>query len=180
MSQDALDLLLSGVKDQGQRKQITSAYYAFANGDAETFAVQFAVLLRAHAASLKLLPARLEKALSAETHKLGDLVIAHQNSVQRMASLLHQDAKKGGGGEGGADFKRLQTAIEDQFAANAEALKSEREKIVSALIANGRLFEKLSGQRILLTVILSYIGGVLTMPILREILFLIWPTLRID
>jgi hypothetical protein len=61
MSQDALELLLNGVKDPGQRKQITSAYYAFANGDPETFAVQFAVLLRAHAASLKLLPARLEK-----------------------------------------------------------------------------------------------------------------------
>jgi hypothetical protein len=42
MSQDALDLLLSGVKDRGQRKQITSAYSAFANGDPETFAVRFA------------------------------------------------------------------------------------------------------------------------------------------
>jgi hypothetical protein len=61
MSQDALELLLSGVKDQAQRKQITSAYYAFANGDPETFAVQFAVLLRAHAISLKLLPARQRK-----------------------------------------------------------------------------------------------------------------------
>jgi hypothetical protein len=38
MSQEALDLLLSGVKDQGQRKQITSAYYAFAAGDPETAA----------------------------------------------------------------------------------------------------------------------------------------------
>ena len=77
MSQDALDLLLSGVRDQGQRKQITSAYYAFANGDPETFAVQFAVLLRAHAVSLKLLPARLEKSLSAETGKLGEIGRAH-------------------------------------------------------------------------------------------------------
>jgi hypothetical protein len=69
VSQDALDLILSGVKDQGQRKQITSAYYAFASGDPQTFAVQFAVLLRAHALSLKLLASRLEKALAAETHK---------------------------------------------------------------------------------------------------------------
>lgn len=100
MSHDALELLLSGVKDQAQRKQITSAYYAFANGDPDTFAVQFAVLLRAHAISIKLLPVRLEKALSAETRKLGDLVIAHQNSVQRMASLLDQESRKNGLGRG--------------------------------------------------------------------------------
>src|SRR5580692_1611384 len=99
MSQDALDLLLSGVKDQGQRKQITSAYYAFANGDPETFAVQFAVLLRAHATSLKLLPSRLEKALAAETHKMSALVIAHQNAIGRMASLIDQARGNDGVGE---------------------------------------------------------------------------------
>jgi hypothetical protein len=81
MSQDALELLLSGVKDQAQRKQITSAYYSFASGDPETFAVQFAVLLRAHATSLKLLPVRLEKALSSETRRMSGLVIAHQNGL---------------------------------------------------------------------------------------------------
>jgi hypothetical protein len=52
------------------------------------------VLLRAHAASLKLLPTRLEKALAAETGKLGDLVIAHQNAIGRMASLMDQSGRK--------------------------------------------------------------------------------------
>jgi hypothetical protein len=170
MSQDALDLLLSGVKDQGQRKQITSAYYAFANGDPETFAVQFAVLLRAHAISLKLLPGRLEKVLSAETRKMSGLVLAHQSSEQRIASLIHEQAEKGGGGEERADFKTLRTAIEDQLAEHVEAMKSEREKIFSTLTANGRLLERLSIQRILLVVILGYLGGLLTMPVLREIL----------
>ncbi|HTD16238.1 MAG TPA: hypothetical protein VK673_13735 [Chthoniobacterales bacterium] len=112
MSQDALELLLSGVKDQAQRKQITSAYYAFANGDPETFAVQFAVLLRAHATSLKLLPARLEKTLSAETRKLSDLVIAHQNSVQRMASLLDQKARRDGMGEGADRWTNIQQMVQ--------------------------------------------------------------------
>jgi hypothetical protein len=111
MSQEALDLLLSGVKDAGQRKQITSAYYASAHGDPETFAVQFAVLLRAHAASLKLLPARLEKALSAETRKLGDLVIAHQNSVQRMAALLDEEARTGWVGRGRIAVPRSNTRL---------------------------------------------------------------------
>ena len=86
----------------------------------ETFAVQFAVLLRAHATSLKLLAARLEKALSAETRKLGDLVIAHQNSIQRMAALLDQETGKNGEGERTVDFfseikKEIQAGLIVEF-----------------------------------------------------------------
>ena len=113
MSQDALDLLLSGVKDPGQRKQITSAYYAFANGDPQTFAVQFAVLLRAHAMSLKVLPARLEKAHAAETNRLSAVVLAHQSSVQKLVSLINQEAEKRGGGEGRLNCEKIQTPIEE-------------------------------------------------------------------
>jgi hypothetical protein len=178
MSQDALDLLLSGVKDQAQRKQITSAYYAFANGDPETFAVQFAVLLRAHAISLKLFPARLEKALSAETRKLGDLVIAHQNSVQRMASLLDQETRKNRVGEGKDACPKIQQAIENQLTAHAEVLRGEREKIASAVAAHGRLLQRPAAHRILLTVILSFIGGVLTTLVLQEILSFVEPMLH--
>ncbi|MFY9984534.1 MAG: hypothetical protein WAK31_07230 [Chthoniobacterales bacterium] len=167
MSQDALDLLLSGVKDPGQRKQITSAYYAFANGDAETFAVQFAVLLRAHAMSLKLLPARLEKALAAATHKMGDLVIAHQKSVERIAPHVNQEAQKSGGGEGGVDYEAIQARIEQQLAEHAKAVKSEREKIVAAVAANGRLVAELNTHRILLGLILSYIVGLVTVPVFQ-------------
>ena len=170
MSQDALELLLNGVKDQAQRKQITSAYYAFANGDPQTFAVQFAVLLRAHAISLKLLPARLEKVLAVETHKISSLVLAHQSSVERMVSLINQGADKDGGGEGRADLKGLQTAIEERLAAHAKVLRSEREKIASAVAANGRLLQRVAAHRILLSVILSYIAGLLTVLIFQEFL----------
>ena len=174
MSQDALELLLSGVKDQGQRKQITTAYYAFANGDPETFAVQFAVLLHAHATSLKLLPARLEKALSAETRKLGDLVIAHQNSVQRMASLLDQEFRKNGVGEG-ADayayaYAKIQQAIETQLAAQAEVLRTERERIGSTVATNGRLLQKLAAQRMILGLIVSFIAGALSLLFFQQVL----------
>ena len=155
MSQDALDLLLSGVKDQAQRKQITSAYYAFANGDPETFAV----LLRAHAASLKILPARLENALSAETRKLGDLVIAHQNSMQRMASLLDQEARKNGVGEGTDSFAQIQKEIQEGLIAHTAILRSERQKIASALAAHERVLHKLAALRIIIGLILSYMTG---------------------
>jgi hypothetical protein len=173
MSQDALDLLLSGVKDQAQRKQITSAYYAFSNGDPETFAVQFAVLLRAHATSLKLLPARLEKVLSMEARKLGELVIAHQHSVQRMAALLDEEARGDGVGEGLDRCTTVQRAIEKQLAAHSETLAKAGEKISSSIAANSRLVQKLAGQRNLLIVILSYIGGVFTTLVFEELLALV-------
>jgi hypothetical protein len=178
MSQDALDLLLSGVKDQGQRKQITSAYYAFANGDPQTFAVQFAVLLRAHAASLKLLPSRLEKGLSAETRKLGDLVIAHQNAIGRMAARLDQQGRKDGVGEGLDTYAAIQQALEERLAAHANLLRSEGEKIVSAVDANTLLARRLAAHRILLTVVLSYLGGILTILIFQEILSFVEPMLH--
>lgn len=175
MSQDALELLLNGVKDQAQRKQITSAYYAFANGDPETFAVQFAVLLRAHAISLKLLPARLEKTLSAETRKLGDLVIAHQNSIQKMVSLLDQETGKNGVGEGNDPYPRIQQAIEQQVSAHTAVLRSEREKITAVVAANRRLMQRLTAARILLTLIFSYVGGLLTVPVSHLLISFIGP-----
>ena len=178
MSQDALDLLLSGVKDQSQRKQITSAYYAFANGDPETFAVRFAVLLRAHAVSLKLLPARLEKALSAETRKLGELVIAHQHSVQRMAALLDEEARIHGVGEVPAASAKIQQAIEGQLGAHAKVLRSEREKISSAIAAHGTLLQRLAGRRIVLALVLGYVAGLLTILIFQELISVIGPTLH--
>ena len=177
MSQDALDLLLSGVKDQEQRKQITSAYYAFANGDPETFAVQFAVLLRAHAVSLKLLPARLEKALTAETRKLGDLVIAHQNAAERIVSRLSREAEKSGGGERSVDYEAIQARIEEQLAEHAKAVKSERERIVSAVAANERL-KKPIANRFLLGLILSYLVGLVTIPVFQWFTSLIGPMVR--
>jgi hypothetical protein len=153
------------VKDQGQRKQITSAYYAFANGDPETFAVQFAVLLRAHATSLKLLPSRLEKALAAETHKMSALVIAHQNAIGRMASLIDQARGNDGVGEGTDTYAAIQQALEERLAAHANLLRSEREKIVFAVDANGR-----AADRIVLALILSYMAGILSVLALQHLL----------
>jgi hypothetical protein len=169
MSQDALELLLSGVKDQAQRKQITSAYYAFANGDPETFAVQFAVLLRAHALSLKTLPVRLEKALATETHRLTDIVAAHQASVERMVSFINQTSANNGVGEGNVVLE-LKQEMEQQLAAHGELLRSETEKVVSTVAANSRLFQKLAAHRILLAIVLSYLAGGLSLLLVQRLM----------
>ncbi|MBV8815556.1 MAG: hypothetical protein JO271_13775, partial [Verrucomicrobia bacterium] len=80
--------------------------------------------------------------------------------------------------EGRPDLKGLPTAIEERLAANAEILRSEREKVVSAVAANGRLLQRLAAHRTLLTVILSYIGGLLTIPILQELISWVGPMLH--
>jgi hypothetical protein len=68
----------------------------------------------------------------------------------------------------------VQAAITEQLTAHAEVLKSEREKIVLAVAANGRL-EKLTAHRILLGLILSYIAGLVTIPVVQYIISFLGP-----
>jgi hypothetical protein len=95
-----------------------------------------------------------------------------------MASLIDQAGRKAGVGEGTEVYSKTQQAVEQQLAAHAEILRSEREKITSAVTANGRLMQKLAAHRILLTVILSYSGGVLTTLLFQELLSFVEPILR--
>ncbi len=167
MSQDALDLLLSGVKDQAQRKQITSAYYAFANGDPETFAVQFAVLLRAHALSLKVLPERLQKALATETDKFTDLILAHQASMNKVASWVSQADSDNGVGE---RFGQIERRIEEGFAFYNEALRAERATMITAIAASDRILKQVAAHRIVLGLFLSYTAGALSVLAVQHLL----------
>ena len=48
-----LEFILSGCSTDDERKAIVQAFHTFAQGDPGSFSVQFAVLLRAHAAALK-------------------------------------------------------------------------------------------------------------------------------
>ena len=116
---------------------------------------------------------RLEKTLSAETHKLGDLVIAHQRSIDKMVSLINEEAEKSGGGEGRVDHEAIRARIEEQVVEHAEAVKSEREKIVAAVAANGRLVAERNNHRILLGLILSYLVGLVTIPFFQWLTSLI-------
>ena len=155
------------MKDQAQRKQITSAYYAFSNGDPETFAVQFAVLLRAHATSLKVLPQRLQKALSIETHKVSDLVSAHQSLMNKVASLVSQSEDHNGVGE---KFEQIEKRIEEHFALYREVLRSELATIISAKTATRRGLKQVAAHRIALGLVLSYTAGALSVLALQRLL----------
>jgi hypothetical protein len=156
MSDDALELLLSGVKDQRHRKEITAAYYAFAAGDPDTFPVRFAVLLRAHASSLKALPVQLQKIISTETHRMSDLVLAQQASVRATRDSQSAD----GTGESLDGLKKLHLRFERELAAHREFLKKESEKIGLAVAASERIVQKLVAHRIALGLGLSYVAGI--------------------
>jgi hypothetical protein len=43
-----LEVLLTGINDNGQRMAVVQAYYSLAEGDPNTWPVQFAVLIKAH------------------------------------------------------------------------------------------------------------------------------------
>jgi hypothetical protein len=43
-----LELLLTGISDNGQRMAVVQAYYCLAEGDPNTWPVQFALLIKAH------------------------------------------------------------------------------------------------------------------------------------
>jgi hypothetical protein len=43
-----LELLLTGISDNGQRMAVVQAYYSISEGDPNTWPVQFAVLIKAH------------------------------------------------------------------------------------------------------------------------------------
>jgi hypothetical protein len=47
-------------------------------------------------------------------------------------------------------YEKIRTEIEEQLAAHAEILSKEREKVVSAVAANGRLLQELAAKRIIL------------------------------
>lgn len=69
----------------------------------------------------------------------------------------------------------VQDVIERQLAAHAEVVKTESEKLTSAIAANGRLLQRVTALRILLSVILSDIAGLLTVLIFEEMVSSIGP-----
>jgi hypothetical protein len=73
-------------------------------------------------------------------------------------------------GRGADQCTTVQDVIESQLAAHAEVLRAETETVTSAVAANGRLLQRVTAHRVLLSVILSYIAGLLTVLIIQEFL----------
>ena len=88
----ALELLLEGLTDEAKLREVNRAFYRFARGDPDGFAVQFAVLLQAHCLALKAGPQRIHQALAAETQRLGALLMAYQTALEDAAAAVTRQA----------------------------------------------------------------------------------------
>ena len=183
MTDEALDLLLSGVTKEADRKAVTAAYYEFAAGDPKTFPVQFAVLLKAHALALRVAPNRLQKIIATEAHKMSDLLVAHQDAVKKTATALGlaPTDKKTDSKEILDAVAALSQQIQNNFATERAALKErldQAERISNATDKATALLAKLSAHRIISGLALAYVGGLLSLPAFQYILSLIVSLIR--
>jgi hypothetical protein len=183
MSGEALDLLLSGVTKEADRKAVTAAYYEFAAGDPNTFPVQFAVLLKAHALALKVAPNRLQKTIAAEAHKMSDLLVAHHDAVKKTASALAlaPTSQRADSKEVLDAVAALSQQIQNYFATERAALKErfdQAERMSTATDKATTLLAKLSAHRIIVGLALAYVGGLLSLPVFQDILSLVVSLMR--
>jgi hypothetical protein len=166
MSDDALELLLSGIKDKEQRTTIANAYYSFGNGDPDTFPVRFAILLKAHAAALKLVPTRLERVLATEMKPIRDALAAHQTFLEN-SSLL--PSKPNRGGDILEEIRSFRADLQEQLTTHSQLLRAEREAVVSNITTTHSLLKSLAAHRIVVGLLLSYLAGLLTLPFVQSL-----------
>ena len=183
MTDEVLDLLLSGVTKEADRKAVTAAYYEFAAGDPKTFPVQFAVLLKAHALALRVAPNRLQKIIATEAHKMSDLLVAHHDAVKKTATALGlaPTGQKTDSKEVLDAVAALSQQIQNYFATEHAALKErldQAERISTATGEATALLAKLSAHRIISGLALAYLAGLLSLPAIQYILSLLVSLIR--
>jgi hypothetical protein len=183
MTDEALELLLSGVTKEADRKAVTAAYYEFAAGDPNTFPVQFAVLLKAHALAVRVAPNRLQKIIATEAHKMSDLLVAHLDAVKKTATALGfaPTGQKTDSTEVLDAVAALSQQIQNYFATERAALKErldQVERISTATDKATALLAKLSAHRIISGLALAYLAGLLSLPVTHHILSLLVSLIR--
>ena len=80
-----LSVMLDLYSEEADRNAIRKAYFGLAHGDPSTFAVQFAVLLTAHAQALKLYgrPCKIKITLWVKYHKI-EVMIGKSRSLNEL------------------------------------------------------------------------------------------------
>jgi hypothetical protein len=72
-------------------------------------------------------------------------------------------------GKGRNPWRKIRLEIGEQLVAHVDVVRSERKKITGAVASYEKLLQRLVAHRIVLTVILTYVVGLLTMPVLQEL-----------
>ena len=93
-----LEVLLTGINDNGQRMAVVQAYYSLAEGDPNTWPVQFAVLIKAHTLALNRFAqtgrSAAEPPVSATSAPMFDLQSAAAKILEAADTLTHLSAAR--------------------------------------------------------------------------------------
>ena len=93
-----LELLLAGISDNGQRMAVVQAYYSLAEGDPNTWPVQFAVLIKAHTMAMNRFAqtggAAAEPPVSTTSAPVFDLQSAAAKILEAADTLTHLSADR--------------------------------------------------------------------------------------
>jgi hypothetical protein len=93
-----LELLLMGISDNGQRMAVVQAYYSLAEGDPNTWPVQFAVLIKAHTLAMNHFAqtggSAADPPVSATSAPVFDLQSAAAKILEAADTLTHLSADR--------------------------------------------------------------------------------------
>ena len=93
-----LELLLTGISDNGQRMAVVQAYYGLAEGDPNTWPVQFALLIKAHTLAMsrftQVAGSTGDRLVSAPQSPILDLQPAVAKIVEAADTLTHLSAER--------------------------------------------------------------------------------------
>jgi uncharacterized protein YciU (UPF0263 family) len=174
-----LEFILSGCTTDDERKAIVQAFHTFAQGDPASFSVQFAVLLRAHAAALKLAPERLRKAVGTEFANLADLLLSHKASVKEAGTAITKHAADWQEEvEGLCEYLRK---LREQIVELSDSDNRSRESVLTKIVEEREAIHKaaemilsISERRILQGLTASFAVGVVCYPVLSAIVSWVW------
>jgi hypothetical protein len=165
-----LDILLNGFANDAQRKAVIEAFHTFAQGDPDSFNVQFAVLLEAHARALKSAPEWLRKAIAMELTQVSDLIVSHRSAMKDSAAAIAKDASDIRDqvvllSEFNQELRELVNKVQGSEVAACESflvlISREIKKIQDAAEAIISISEK----RILLAILAVYLLGIGSYPV---------------
>ena len=157
----ALEVMLAGCVTDAECKAVREAFYTFAQGDPDAFAVQLAVLLTAHARALKTAPEAFRKAGERVSSEVVEAIASHRLSVKEAAAVLSKEAANVGqqAALAGQDLCQLREELSkcsDAFRNIFAGVIDERRAIQAAAQA----LESISERRIVMGLVAAFAAGV--------------------
>ena len=156
----ALEVMLAGCATDAERKAVREAFYTFAQGDPDAFAVQLAVLLTAHARALKTAPEAFRKAGERVSSEVIETIASHRLSVKEAAAVLSKEAANVGqqAALAGQDLCQLR----EELSKCSDGLRNIFAGVIDerrAIQAAAESLESISERRILIGLAAAFVAG---------------------